>query len=56
VDDSTTTQIKGFAIRGLLRYVKESGHPGGIPAVLERLPPEVASRFATKVLSSRWYP
>ncbi len=49
-------QIKGFAIRGLLRYVKESDHPGGIPALLDRLPPEAARHFRTKILSSRWYP
>lgn len=50
------TRIKGFAIRGLLKYVKESGHPGGIAALLERLPEPAAGHFRTKILSSRWYP
>ena len=27
-------KIKGTAIRGALKFVKESGHPGGIAAVL----------------------
>lgn len=49
------TRIKGFAIRGLLKYVKESGHPGGIPALLERLEPAAAAHYETKILSSRWY-
>ena len=31
----TDTRIEGFAIRGLLEHVKESGQPGGIPALLE---------------------
>ena len=48
--------IKGFAIRGLLRYVKESDYPGGISALLEHLEPAAAPHFATKILSSRWYP
>lgn len=49
-------QIKGFALRGLLRYVKDSGYPGGIPALLARLPEEDRSYFAEKILSSLWYP
>ena len=48
--------IKGFAIRGLLRYVKESDYPGGIPVLLEHLEPGAAPFFSTKILSSRWYP
>jgi predicted hydrocarbon binding protein len=52
----TTTQIKGFAIRGLLKYVKQSGHPGGIPALLERLESAAAAHYGTKILSSNWYP
>jgi predicted hydrocarbon binding protein len=53
---SAATRIKGFAIRGLLKYVKESGHPGGIPAVLAKLEPDAATHFGTKILSSNWYP
>ncbi|MFQ5349980.1 MAG: hypothetical protein ACE5EG_06025 [Thermoanaerobaculia bacterium] len=51
-----TIQVKGFAVRGLLKYIKESGHPGGIPAVLARLDPALGAHFATRILSSRWYP
>ncbi len=50
------TRIKGFAIRGLLKYVKQSEYPGGIPALLERLPEPAAGHYRTKILSSRWYP
>ena len=53
---SVTTRIKGFAVRGLLKYVKESGHPGGIPALLETLELADAAHFRTKILSSNWYP
>ena len=51
-----TTQIKGFAIRGLLKYVKESGNPGGIPALMRRLDPTVEEHYQAKILSSKWYP
>ena len=53
---SVETSIKGFAIRGLLKYVKESRYPGGIPALLERLEPAARAHFRTKILSSNWYP
>lgn len=49
-------RIKGFAIRGLLRYVKTSSRPGGIPAVLARLPAPFAEHFKSQVNSSAWYP
>jgi predicted hydrocarbon binding protein len=51
-----TIQIKGFAVRGLLKYVKESGHPGGIPALLAGLDPAAMRHFENKILSSNWYP
>lgn len=50
------TQIKGFAIRGLLKYIKESDHPGGIPAVLARLPPDARPSFEEPIDTRRWYP
>jgi hypothetical protein len=53
---SEGSRIKGFALRGLLRYVKESGYPGGIPALLEHLPDESAGFFAERILSGSWYP
>lgn len=49
-------QIKGFAIRGLLKFVKESGHPGGIPAILEKIPPDLQPTFRLKILHGTWYP
>ena len=49
-------KIKGFAIRGLLRYVKESGFPGGIPAALAELPPSTAEAFQRRILHASWYP
>lgn len=50
------TQIKGTAVRGLLRHVKESGHRGGIPAILADLPPSTKSVFEQRILSGSWYP
>jgi predicted hydrocarbon binding protein len=48
-------QIKGFALRGLLKYVK-TVRPGGIPAVLAKLPPSVAPTFKNPIVASVWYP
>lgn len=49
-------QIKGTAIRGALKYVKESGFPGGIPAIVVELPEAVQSIYDRKILTSEWYP
>lgn len=49
-------QIKGFAIRGLLKYVKESTYPGGIPAILRTLDESDRAYFGDAILSSLWYP
>jgi len=49
-------QIKGFAIRGMLKFVKTSGYPGGIPAILSQLSPGAAAFFKTPINSSAWYP
>jgi hypothetical protein len=49
-------QIKGTAIRGLLKQVKESGHAGGIPAILAELPPASHKTFDHRILASGWYP
>lgn len=49
-------QIKGFAIRGLLKYVKESQHRGGIPAVLAHLPIGARPSFEAPIDPGRWYP
>lgn len=49
------TRIRGFAIRGLLKYVKESGHSGGT-SIVGRLPAEVRPRFAKPIDKDEWYP
>ncbi len=49
-------QIKGFAIRGILKYVKSKGVAGGIPTVLAKLPADVAPSFKAPISSSSWYP
>jgi len=49
-------EIKGFAIRGLLRFVKQSAYPGGIASILSRLPAEDQKSFDNPVTASAWYP
>lgn len=49
-------QIKGFAVRGLLKYVKRHAREGGIRAFLADLREEDAALFDQRVLSSSWYP
>lgn len=53
---SEVPQIKGFALRGLLKYVKDSSYPGGISGLLGKLPEEDKAYFSEKILSSLWYP
>jgi predicted hydrocarbon binding protein len=48
------TQIKGFAIRGVLKSVKESG--GSIPALIAALPPADRAAFDRPIVTSDWYP
>lgn len=50
------TEIKGFAVRGLFKFIKHSGHPGGIPAIVEKLPADVRGGLRNNILSSKWYP
>lgn len=50
------TQVRGRSIRGVLRYVKRSGHPGGIPALLRHLPDAIRPAFAEPIRSFTWYP
>jgi len=47
-------RIKGFALRGLLKSVKDKG--GSIPAVLAILPEEASPSFARPIVASGWYP
>src|SRR3954463_16213271 len=47
-------RIKGFALRGLLKSVKERG--GSIPAVVAALPAAERASFARPVVTSDWYP
>lgn len=47
-------RVKGFALRGLLKSVKDSG--GSIPAVLAGLPEAERTTFARPIVTSEWYP
>jgi hypothetical protein len=47
-------RIKGFALRGLLKSVKDSG--GSIPAVLAALPDAERATFDRPIVASEWYP
>lgn len=47
-------RVKGFALRGLLKSVKDSG--GSIPAVLAALPEAERAAFARPIVTSEWYP
>ncbi len=49
-------QIKGMAIRGALKYVKESGHAGGIAGIVAALPADVQPVLAKRILTGEWYP
>jgi hypothetical protein len=49
-----TASVKGFALRGLLRSVKDNGW--SIPEVIGALPAEAKASFAKPVISSAWYP
>ena len=48
------TRVKGFALRGLLKSVKESG--GSISDVLASLPDGEQAIFARPIGTSDWYP
>lgn len=54
-DAAREVEIKGFAIRGLLKYAKERT-PGGIPALLGSLDPYDRDLFAQSILTTSWYP
>jgi hypothetical protein len=47
-------RVKGFALRGLLKSVKESG--GSIPAVVAAIPEAERQDFARPIVTSEWYP
>ena len=47
-------RIKGFALRGLLKSVKQSG--GSIPAILAVLPDAERATIGRPIVSSEWYP
>jgi predicted hydrocarbon binding protein len=55
-ETDASPRVKGFAIRGLLKYVKHSGWSGGIPRILATLSAEERSCFSERILSSSWYP
>lgn len=47
-------RIKGFAFRGLLKSVKDSG--GSIPTVLAAVPDADRASFDRAIVASAWYP
>jgi hypothetical protein len=47
-------QVKGLAVRGLLKSVKESGW--SIPAVIAAMPEAQRAVFARPIVVSAWYP
>ena len=52
----TEARVKGFALRGLLKYVKNSGYPGGVQRLLATMPEHERSHFSEQILSSAWCP
>jgi hypothetical protein len=48
------SKIKGFAVRGLLKSIKESGW--SIPGVLAAMPPATRAVFEQPIVASAWYP
>lgn len=55
MEEGGASEIKGFAIRGLLRYAKET-IPGGIPALLDTLAPADRNLFSDSIFTTSWYP
>ncbi len=49
-------KIRGFAIRGALKYIKQSQYEGGIAAILAQLSGDTAPIFETKIRYADWYP
>jgi hypothetical protein len=49
-----TVSVKGFALRGLLRSIKDNGW--AIPAVIAAVPEAQRATFAKAIVVSAWYP
>jgi hypothetical protein len=49
-------QIKGAAIRGVLKFVKHAGGKVTIPGVIAELPPAQRAIFDRVILTGEWYP
>lgn len=49
-----TASVKGFALRGLLRSIKDNGW--SIPEVIAALPEADRASFAKSIVVSTWYP
>ena len=49
-------QIKGMAILGLIRRVKEAGGEARVPQLIAELPPSVQGTFGHAIVASGWYP
>lgn len=50
------TRIKGTAIRGALKFVKNADGSVSIPDVIAALPDDVRPVFDQRILASEWYP
>lgn len=48
--------VKGFAIRGLLKYIKNARGSGSIAEILTQLPEEDRKHFVQPINASLWYP
>lgn len=49
-------QIKGTAILGTIKYIKEQDSAGGVEALVAGLDPSVRSVFDERIQSLLWYP
>lgn len=49
-------QISGRSVRGLLRFAKEYGYPGGVPALVAALPKESQEVLRETIRTGEWLP
>lgn len=50
------TKIRGRALLGILKYLKETGHGAEIPAILTAMPADARTIFDQPIRASSWYP
>ncbi len=49
-------KIRGFAIRGALKFIKHRQYAGGIREILAQLSDDTAPIFENKIAYAAWYP